>query len=154
MDVLLKIFSGFPIALITSWLTVFFSLQRFRKEKWWEKKTEAYTSLLIALHNSKSFAESNLSAEKYGKELTDKEDLKLREKSRETDAKIYREMDIGGFYLSDKAMSCLNRYKKEVTEANKESSWVEYLMSDLKATNCCIKNLIIIARDDLNVKNI
>lgn len=153
MEVALNILSGLAIALATSWFTVFFSLKRFRTEKWWEKKAEAYTSLLSALHNSKAFSEINLSAEMRGRELTDQEDKELREKSRESEAKIYREMDVGAFYLSSKAINRLKLYKKQIADAGAINSWVQYLLDDLEATNSCIKDIVEIAREDLSVKN-
>jgi len=154
MEMAVKLLSGLAIALATSWFTVFFSLRKFRTEKWWEKKTEAYTSLLAALHDSKAFSEINLSAEKQGRELTEQEDKELRQKSRESEAKIYREMDVGAFYLSNKAIARLESYKKQIKEAGSINSWTQYLLDDLEATNSCIKDIIVIAREDLNVKSI
>ncbi len=154
MEIILKIFSGLGIAIVTSWVTVYFSLQRFRDEKWWEKKAETYSSLLSALHDSKSFAEVNLESEKHHKELTKLQDSELRIKSREAEAKIYKEMDVGAFYLSNKAVDRLDMYKKQISSAASINSWTQYLLDDLEATNSCICDIIEIAREDLRVERI
>ena len=155
MDVdIIKITSTLAIAIMTSWFTVYFSLKRLRSEKWWEKKADTYSSLLSALHESKLFSETNLVAEKRSRDLTDQEDKALREKSQESEMKIYREMDVGAFYLSEKAVRRLELYKKQVSDAGSTNSWVQYLLDDLEATNSCIKSIIDIAREDLRVKRL
>jgi hypothetical protein len=40
---------GLIIAVATAWLTVQFSIHQFRQEKWWERRYEAYNSVVEAL---------------------------------------------------------------------------------------------------------
>lgn len=152
MEILLKVISAVVIAGLSSWITVFLSLRKFRTEKWWEKKAEAYSNLLGAIHDSKAFAEENLNAEFRSRELTELEDKELRAASKKSEAEIYRAMDVGAFYLSEQAIECLKKYKKESSEAGKDNSWVQYLIEDLDAANSCLKSMIEIARNDLKVK--
>lgn len=42
------IVSGVAIATLSSWMTVQISLRRFYKEKWWEKRYEAYSAVIGA----------------------------------------------------------------------------------------------------------
>lgn len=152
MEMFLKILSGVAIAALSSWITVHLSLKRFRTEKWWEKKAQAYSNLLGVIHDAKAFAEENLQAEYRNRELSEEEDKELRAKSRAAEAEIYRAMDVGAFYFSQEAIECLKQYKKESSEAGKDSSWVLYLQEDLDATNKCLTSMIEIARSDLQVK--
>ena len=152
MEIFLKILSGVAIAGLSSWITVHLSLKRFRTEKWWEKKTQAYSNLLGVIHDAKAFAEKNLQAEYRSRELSEEEDKDLRAKSQAAEAEIYRAMDVGAFYFSQEAIECLKQYKKESSEAGQDNSWVLYLQEDLDATNKCLSAMIEIARKDLQVK--
>lgn len=153
MEIVLHIISAVVIAGLSSWITVLLSLRKFRTEKWWEKKVEAYSNLLGAIHDEKAFAEENLFATKQNREISEAEDKELREKSKKSGAEIYRAMDVGAFYLSEQAIERLMKYKKESSEAGKDdNSWVSYLIEDLEATNSCLKSMIEIARNDLKVK--
>ena len=104
MELFLTILSGVAIAGLSSWITVHLSLKRFRTEKWWEKRAEAYSNLLGAIHDAKAFAENNLEADQRNRELTEEEDKELRSKSKRAEGEIYRAMDVGAFYLSQEAL--------------------------------------------------
>ncbi len=41
---------AFLVAVVTAWLTVQLALKRFRAEKWFERRLEAYSRLVEALH--------------------------------------------------------------------------------------------------------
>ncbi|RPA23346.1 hypothetical protein [Shewanella frigidimarina] len=152
MDILLKILAGLAIAGLSSLFTVYLSLAKFRTEKWWEKRAEAYSNLLGVLHDAKAFSEENLEAQYRDRELTKEEDEAVRLKSKKAESEIYRAMDVGAFYLSDNAIACLKIYKKESSEASKENSWVGYLTLDLDAANKCLNSMINIAKTDLQIK--
>jgi hypothetical protein len=152
VDILLKILAGLAIAILSSSFTVYLSLAKFRTEKWWEKKAEAYSNLLGVLHDAKAFSEENLEAQYRDRELTKEEDKAVRLKSKKSESDIYRSMDVGAFYLSDSAIACLKIYKNESTEASKQNSWIGYLTLDLDATNKCLKSMIKIAKVDLQIK--
>ncbi|MCL1060493.1 hypothetical protein L2729_21260 [Shewanella gelidimarina] len=151
MEIFLKILAGVAIAGLSSLFTVYLSLAKFRTEKWWEKKADAYSNLVGVIHDAKAFAEENLEAEHKQLELTPEEDKVLREYSKKTELKIYRAMDAGSFYLSDEAIACLKLYKKECSEAGRDNNWLGYLAEDLKATDKCLKSMIRIAKNDLQI---
>lgn len=152
MELFLKILSGVAIAGLSSWITVYLSLRRFRTEKWWEKKAEAYSNLLGTIHDAKAFAEENLEAMQLERELSEDEDKHLRKKSKLAESEIYRAMDVGAFYLSNQAIDCLKNYKDESSRAGKDNDWVLYLIEDLETTDKCLKSMIEIARADLQIK--
>ena len=79
------------LLLISSLFTVYFSLDKYRKENR-AGKAEVYSNSLVVIHDAKIFAEENL---KGGSE-------------------IYRVMDASSFYFSKEAITCLQLYKKEL----------------------------------------
>ena len=70
-DFLIGIPAAILIAAVSSWITVQLALRRFRRERWWERKTDAYTKVIEALHNSKEFSDRHLEAAQAGREIPD-----------------------------------------------------------------------------------
>lgn len=60
---------GVPVALLTSWLTVKFALRRFQSEKWFERRVDAYTKVIEALHFMKHCTERQLRAAERGADM-------------------------------------------------------------------------------------
>lgn len=152
MDVFLTILTGVAIAGLSSWITVHLSLKRFRTEKWWEMRADAYSRLLGTIHDAKAFAEEHLEADIQGLEISKEEDKELREKSQKAEAEIYRAMDVGAFYLSVEAINRLKAYKNHPRDDNVDHSWGAYLVSEHVATDSCLKDMIKIARKDLSIR--
>ncbi len=146
----INILTGILIAASSSWITVRLSLRRFRTERWWEKKVEAYERVIDALHQSKAFSDAHLRAFETGRELPEERDKELRSQSKQAVMEIERAVDVGSFLLGHDALDRLKRFRKEVRSASNEVSWFEYLEADWEATNSCLEDLIIIAKKDIN----
>src|SRR5512141_2014047 len=48
-QIAVSILSAVVISAITSWITVRLSLRQFYSQRWWDRKHEAYTSIIDAL---------------------------------------------------------------------------------------------------------
>ena len=151
-DTALAIFTGIVIAAVSSWITVQLSLKRFRSERWWERKAQAYEKIIGALHDSKAFADKHLKAEYGGRKIAEEMDKELRARSKVAHEEIEKAIDIGSFLLSDEALSRLKQYQKDMEKASGTQMWFEYLEEDLAATSNCLKDLIQIAKKDLRAK--
>ncbi len=148
----LAIFTGIIIAAVSSWITVQLSLRKFRTEKWWEQKVEAYTKIIEALHNSKAFVDNRLEMECNGREVSEEKDKELQQRSKAGHEDISKAIDTGAFLLSEQALCRLKQYQKEAKEASYTTDWIEYLQGDLAATDSCLKEIIEIAKKDLRAK--
>jgi hypothetical protein len=151
-DTALAILTGIVIAAVSSWITVQLSLRRFRSERWWERKVQAYEKIIGALHDSKAFSDKHLEAEYSGREIGEEKDKELRARSKVAHEEIEKAIDIGSFLLSDEALSRLKQYQKDMEKASDTQMWLEYLEGDLAATSNCLKDLIQIAKKDLRAK--
>ena len=154
MDIFLNIFAGVSIAALSSWITVHLSLRRYRTEKWWEKKAEAYSVLLGAIHDAKAFAEIQLLAEHQERELSAEEATEIYEKTKKSGSEVYRAMDVGAFYLSKEAIMRLKLYKQQRQHSEKAGDWIQYLKEDLTSTDSCLKDMIELAHNDLKITEI
>ena len=153
IDPILAIATAIVIAVISSWVTAYFSLRRYHSERWWDRKADAYMAVIEALYHSKAYSEENLNAEMRGRELAQERDKELRTRSRKANDEIHKAIDMGSFLLSEKAMKRLKRYKKEESRASEEHTWFEHLDADLAATASCLKDMVEIAGRDLRPKN-
>ncbi|MFH1768697.1 MAG: hypothetical protein ABH858_06030 [Candidatus Omnitrophota bacterium] len=145
------VFTAIVISFISSWITVHLSLRRFRTEKWWEKKVDAYSKVIEALHNAKAFSTANMSAEENAGKISNSDQTSLRARTCEANEEIFKAMDVGGFLLSKDALSSLKQYRKDATAAEHEQSWYGHLEQDWAATEKCLKDIIEIAKKDLKI---
>ena len=136
-------------AIITAWVTVFLSLRRFRAEKLWIRRVDAYQRILEALHtwsrDYKAEWERQVSQSDY--EPTESE---IR-KSSKARAEIYKAIDLGSFLLSDEAAACMDQLVKGLGEARSfhKDSYIGYLADTQGDVDDCLKNLRDIAKKDI-----
>jgi hypothetical protein len=152
LDFVLALLTGIVIAAVSSWITVQLSLRRFRTERWWERKVEAYERIISALHDAKAFAETHLHADMQQRDVPDDVAKDLRDRSKLAQDEIAKAIDIGAFLLSKEALSRLKQHKKDEAKASEQRMWFEYLDADWAATDECLKDLIEIAKRDLKAK--
>ena len=152
VDLFFVLSTGIVIAAVSSWITVQLSLRRFRSERWWERKAEAYERIIGGLHDFKIFASRHAEAELQKTELPEKDSQALRARSAAAHDEILKAIDMGAFLLSDEALSTLKQYRIDEQNAKNLNTWFEYLEADWAAADKCLKDLIPIAKRDLRAK--
>ena len=133
-------------ALIAYWL----AFRRFREEKWWERKADAYIRIMEALHNSQVFSRTHIDFIQRGAEISDEDDKRLRELSKENTEEIIRVSNVGKLFLFSTAIDRLQRYLRE-SDTFEAESWHDYLEKEYDNMSCVINDLVLIARKDLQV---
>ena len=141
IDLVLKIVSAVMIAGLSSFITVYLARNKFRSERWWEKKVQAYERVIEAFHNSKKFASEHMRAEYRGHELEASRDTELRKLSREAQDEISKASDIGSFVLSEEALKVLARYEAEWEAIPRQETWFEHLDADWGSITFCVESL-------------
>ena len=149
LETLFKVLAGIAIAAGSSWITVQLSRHKFRTEKWWEKKVEAYERVIEAFHNSKRFAYEHMKAEYGERKVEETRDKELRRSAQLARDEILRASDIGAFILSKNALSILAKYEAESESPPEYDSWYEYLDADWRITHRYMKDFIAEAHRDL-----
>jgi hypothetical protein len=149
LDALLKVLSGVAIAVASAWFTVRLSRQKFRTERWWEKKVLAYERVIEAFHKAKKFASEHIDAEHKGRDVPEDRKRELLLLSKEARDEILRASDVGSFVLSERAMGILARYEAETSSRPQYESWYEYLDADWSLTHGYMKEFIAEAHADL-----
>jgi hypothetical protein len=149
LDLLLKAFSAVAIAALSSWITVYLSRNKFRSERWWEKKVEAYERVIDAFHKSKKFNSEHIRADELKIEMNESRQAELSLQAKEARDEILRASDVGSFVLSKNALSILAKYEAESENIPRFDSWYEHLDHSWSITHRYMNEFIAEAHADL-----
>ncbi|MHC2672601.1 hypothetical protein ACVI1J_004764 [Bradyrhizobium diazoefficiens] len=102
-----------------------FALNRFYREKVWERKAAAYTAIFEALHFIDNWYGKHFDAYITQRDMTDDETAKLRTASVDAEAELERRLASETWLIPDK---CRLRLAKLTTDLKKrEEDWFTYL---------------------------
>jgi len=149
-NTILSIFTGIVIAFFSSWITVKLALKKFREEKLWERKFDAYTKIIESLYHVKqqmADEESYLIGEKDPNSIPDDEYKRLLSRYRISREEIAKFKDFGALIISEKAISMLDKYYKDSSE--KTDDPYSEIDNAWQAANSCLQGLIPLAKEDL-----
>lgn len=149
---LLSFGSSVIVAVITATLTVRLALKRFYAEKWWERKSTAYASIIEALHHVRNYADTNLTLEMLQRDLPEQGMQELTEKLRSAMGELRKQLDIGEFVLSEEAVTVMNKLMVDLDASTNATSWHEHLELKLVAVDSCLSNMRRVARKDLRLE--
>lgn len=149
-NIAIGIITAVTISVLSSWVTVQLSLRQFRSERWWEKRVDAYSKIIEALHNSKAFLEEHLEAEAVEGDLSAERKKELGARAHAANDEIVKAVNVGAFLLSEKALANLKQYKVD-TATHPDMMWDEYLEQNFPATKVCLEAIVKIAKKDLAV---
>jgi hypothetical protein len=143
-----NIVTGLVSGGLSAWITYKLAFRRFRAEKWWERRADAYSRIVEALHDSKNFADAHIDHMENGSEVPPEKDAALRKTAEEGRAVILRAVDIGRLFLSSEALGRLKRFVKE-TENIKGEDWSDYIQKYYDLNNTCLDDLARLGREEL-----
>jgi hypothetical protein len=149
LDLAIALVIAVVSAVVSAWITVQLSLRRFRYERRWDRKADAYDRIVVALHDFKIFASRHGADELQIKKMSEEDRADLRARASKADDEILKAIDIGALYLSDEAQSRLRQYQNEERSAQDLNTWFGYLEADRNAADACLKDMIKIAKRDL-----
>lgn len=144
-----SILASIPVGLLTAWVTVKLALRRFQSEKWFERRLEAYTRIIDALHHMKQVSERQLRAEELGIEIPSDAEKQLIELYQSSLADLRRITDMGALVFSPEAIVVLEQLNSDLEASTRESSWWEHLDAEAAAVNKCLRDIRQIAKNDL-----
>lgn len=103
----MSIIGSLVVAVVAAWVAASLALQRFFRERWWERKVEAYTELLVALHDLAEWPGSLADEPLKAAPLTNEEVAALETRFREGQVKVRRAAALGSFVISERAVEIL-----------------------------------------------
>ena len=153
-QLLLALVPGVIIAVVTAFLTVRLSLRQFYSQRWWERKAEAYSTIVESIYHAKNYVARLLEAEEEGREVSNDRRKQLEEYSMKAYEELNKAASIGAFIISDEAATHLSKLLKELrTDADyNELSWREVLDSEVSILNRSLVKMRECAKKDLQIK--
>lgn len=143
-----NIVTGLASGSLSAWITYRLAFDRFRAEKWWERRADAYSGIVEALHNSLTFADTHIASMQRGGEVPPEKDAAVRKAAQAGHDELLRAVNVGKLFLSSAALSRLTRFLEE-SENIKAEMWTDYLEKDYHLTNTCLSEFAQLAREDL-----
>jgi hypothetical protein len=133
-------------------VTVRLALGRFREEKLWERRLDAYTSIIRDLHHIKRDASLNFDAEMGGRKLSDATQSELTSAVKSAQADLALHSDIGELLLSKEALAAIKLTVMELaTASSKSTSYQGFLDDCYGIADAGLNAFRMIAKRDLNV---
>lgn len=147
-----NIAAGLFVAVVTSVVTVRLSIKRFRSERWWERKVEAYTDLLAALSDSKRYANLQARVRLTQSESNQAAD-RLEEQHRDAYDRLRRATTVGSFILSKDVAQRLEDLDSRLAGLEYDSgpTW-EYFEMSAELYSNAISDIRAAAKSDLEVR--
>jgi hypothetical protein len=143
--------SAIFVSVVTAVLTVQLALRRFYSEKWWERRSDAYSEIIKALHQVREHADTNLQFALRDKDLPEEGDARLTKEMQEAIGQLRLHRDLGVFVICDEAVDLLNVLFKELDDSTKTQWWQEHLELKIMAVDKCLKEMRRVARKELKV---
>ena len=140
--------SKIVLALLVAFVTVRLSIRQFASQKWWERKADAYATIIEALSHELSQAFTIMDAEERGE--THQRDAAAIERSKEAQRRIGQAAAAGSFIISEEAANDLAILRRELLGIDAHSLY-EHVSGEYEVMNKCLKALRERARLDLGL---
>jgi len=136
---------------LVAWVAVRLALNRFRQEKWWERKYEAYAEILTSLHRLRKSVVVEYEMDSRGREPTEEQKAEWKADFKRGSSDLMRHTDLGDFLISPATVALLKRFGEATDKAATNADYVEYVEARLAATNQCMDGVKVAAKKDLGV---
>jgi hypothetical protein len=139
------------IAFASAYLAAYIATRKFRSEKWWERKANAYCELVDSLHQMSWYAEEFFE-DRVGRKLISDIDLteygKQYRLARRNVAKI---SDTSAFLISSKAGDAVRLLIQKLEAASGDDDWTRRALDEGDAIRECLGAVKALASQDLGV---
>ena len=125
--------------------------RRFARERWWDRKVEAYNRIIDALSALVYYLEEHYNAEIEHRDLSDSHKKEIVEHWRKGYAEVKRATAVGAFLISPAAEAVLQNMWKEKGKGVDPNDWFGLMESDYVAAQDCLRAVVEAARNDLGV---
>jgi hypothetical protein len=139
-------------------LTTNLALKRFYRERWWERKAEAYSKIIEALHYAAHCLSEWSDQELTGQKLSDGEAKQLLNDFRAAQAELKKATGVGAYIISTEAAKVLSDHTIAMAQSDAKFNYdhgdplFEKYAADSKLYQRTLEKLRTLAKTDLGVK--
>lgn len=139
------------ISFITSLITVWLALKRYKSEKWWDEKLEAYLQVIDAMSNIISFCDNCISEEMSGNELNEEERDLLEKDFCDAKKLLEKKANVGELMFAKTAYRVLIKFDGMVYEMDSYQD-IKELAKIREDADVCLSSFIDTAKNDLEIQ--
>lgn len=138
-------------AILGSLVTAQVALRNLRKDKWWERKAEAYDNVILALDELAYISGEMINDAKQNRATSLEMEEERTEAIRAARREVTRAWRLGCYMLSHDVKARLRQYLSDEISRSHDQSWASFIADKHEAAVQCLKALIDLARKDLRI---
>ena len=158
MELVSQLAAPILVAIITSVVTVRLSVRAFSSQRWWERKADAYSSIINALSQELAAAWRILDAEERRQPGAPDgappllRDAEARTRRREAQLRLHEAASEGAFFISESAAKHLDKLRVALAGIDIPGGGLyEHVEAEYTALNTCLAGIREYAHRDLGV---
>ncbi|QYJ97088.1 hypothetical protein K0J45_16480 [Shewanella alkalitolerans] len=148
LKILIQILLSIGAAFLGAWL----ASRRFRNERWWEKKSEAYSELVEALHSMRWPSSEHFDAGIEHRELSEEYNQELWEEFKRARKIVWKITDSSSFLISSEVLKVVQEMERGLSNSRNANTWFEHLDEQGAAIDTCIEKVKNIGVKELGIK--
>jgi class 3 adenylate cyclase len=137
------------VGVIAGFFASYRAYRDFRRQRWWERRADAYTRLIEALSDLVSYYRAIAEADLVRADLSADRKAELDHQWSEASRLVDRAANSGAFLLSDQVAHALRDLEK--TQSKHYESWFEHLDANYAAVREALRVAIAASKKDLAV---
>ena len=149
-DLIGKIAPSVISALVASFIAVRLAFARYKKEALWERKLEAYTKILEALHVSRLNSEQAYHEALTGEERSKEHKAAMQKLAGDAWSELQKVFDVGSLIVSEEATTYLKSKLKPRYEDWKNDPPFEFWEREEEIAREAIAQIKLLAHKDLD----
>lgn len=148
IDFLVKITLGLVAAIVASRLAI----DKFYKEKSWERREKAYAEIINALYNLIKYFRVHKENYGQGTGLSENKESELYADYINASSSLGKATDIGSFYISEKANLILDELRNRELLDCREEPMFEIYEAEYQTHKEALDKFLKVAKSDLKIK--
>lgn len=139
------------VGVLTALISVRLSLRRFHAERWWERKADAYSRIIEALHNAMEYCHARSVEDLVGVELTEEKSEQLDSDYRKASVELKQATGIGAYIISMETSAVLTRLQARKRPDPSQLARFEFFETEHAAYKEALDRIRTLAKKDLKV---
>jgi hypothetical protein len=150
--ILTTLIPSLAVGFFTAIITVRLSLRQFHAERWWERKADAYSQIVEALHNAVEYCHAMAHESMTGNEMSVEYKKRLTEKYGQAHREIRRATGIGAYIISDEVAEVLTKLEARPSLDWSKSATFEYFDHEHEGYKAALQDIRRLAKKDLKIR--
>ena len=146
-----SILPGLIVGICVAIVSVRLALRRFYAERWWERKADAYSCIVEALHDAIEYCSARSLEDLHGVQLSEQREKELVEGYELANRELKKATRVGAYVISDEVVEVLDALQKRPRLDPKDCAWFEMFDADCEAYKKALSEVRRLAKKDLKV---